>query len=130
MNYVCREGDSEAQPLEFDGTIDGLNDYQLHELYEHALCDIYESLGLGTPSYGELADAESYVSRAMLDSMFGDVVFVPEDFSSPCQVVHGAPDGPTPFDEVPAIKEACAKMAANARTHAPTIGASAPAHAD
>lgn len=81
-DFICHEWDDEAQPLVFDGTIDGLNDDQYDELCGKALCDIYEALGYGTPSYGELASAGLYITRHLLDAMYGDVIFSEDDFSN------------------------------------------------
>ena len=56
-----------------------LNDDQRRQLKERILTDRMDAKG-GSPSYGELADADTLVTDEELEAEFGDTEFVHDDF--------------------------------------------------
>ena len=56
-----------------------LNDDQRLQLKQRILTDRMDAKG-GSPSYGELADADTLVTDEELEAEFGDTEFVPDDF--------------------------------------------------
>ena len=57
-----------------------LNDDQRKQLKERILTDRMDAKG-ESPSYGELADADTLVTDEELEAEYGDTEFVPDDFS-------------------------------------------------
>ena len=57
-----------------------LNGDQRLQLKQRILTDRMDAKG-ESPSYGELADADTLVTDEELEAEFGDTEFVPEDFS-------------------------------------------------
>ena len=57
-----------------------LNDDQRLQLKQRILTDRMDAKG-ESPSYGELADADTLVTDEELEAEFGDTEFVPDDFS-------------------------------------------------
>ena len=57
-----------------------LNDDQRLQLKQRILTDRMDAMG-ESPSYGELADADTLVTDEELEAEFGDTEFVPDDFS-------------------------------------------------
>ena len=56
-----------------------LNDDQRLQLKQRILTDRMDAKG-ESPSYGELADADTLVTDEELEAEFGDMEFVPDDF--------------------------------------------------
>ena len=56
-----------------------LNDDQRLQLKQRILTDRMDAKG-ESPSYGELADADTLVTDEELEAEFGDTEFVPDDF--------------------------------------------------
>ena len=57
-----------------------LNDDQRLQLKQRILTDRMDAKG-ESPSYGELADADTLVTDEELEAEFSDTEFVPDDFS-------------------------------------------------
>ena len=57
-----------------------LNGDQRLQLKQRILTDRMDAKG-ESPSYGELADADTLVTDEELEAEFGDTEFVPDDFS-------------------------------------------------
>ena len=56
-----------------------LNDDQRLQLKQRILTDRMDAKG-ESPSYGELADADTLVTDEELEAEYGDTEFVPDDF--------------------------------------------------
>ena len=61
-------------------TLYELNEEQLNELKQALLCDIYEAMEWGSPSWGELGDADRIISAGLLVAAYDNTVFSNDDF--------------------------------------------------